>query len=207
MAASSIAALRDGTSNTALACELSLPSGVESDMRGVMHYPEGPFYHHNYTPNSPVPDLNRANECHNVRGAPCVEQYPNAWSRDMLYTARSRHPGGVNLLLGDGSVRFTGGEVIDGGYRLTGEASPTPGEKIVRISATRKTGRMVPAVPEPGTDLMIEEIKPYIPANYNHQSMLRCTVSKENTRHDFELVSRPEEYLPNFRRWYSSRSA
>ncbi len=107
-----IADIRDGTSNTALACELNLPTGNISDMRGVMHYPEGPFYHHNYTPNSRVPDQNRATNCDNATEAPCGEQYPNAWSRDMLYTARSRHPGGVNLLLGDGSVRFIG-ESID----------------------------------------------------------------------------------------------
>ncbi len=107
-----IADIRDGTSNTALACELNLPSGSITDMRGIMHYPEGPFYHHNYTPNSPVPDQNRQTNCENVSEAPCAEQYPNAWSRDMLYTARSRHPGGVNLLLGDGSVRFIG-ESID----------------------------------------------------------------------------------------------
>ncbi len=93
----------------------------------------------------------------------------------------------------DGKGPATGGQVIDGHYRLTGEASPTPGEKIVRISATRKTGRMVPAVPEPGTDSMIEEIKPYIPANYNHQTTLRCTVTQDHTRHDFKLVSQPEE--------------
>ncbi len=93
----------------------------------------------------------------------------------------------------DGKGPATGGQVIDGRYSLSGEASPTPGEKIVRISATRKTGRMVPAVPEPGTDQMIEEIKPYIPANYNHQTTLRCTVTKDHARHDFTLVSQPEE--------------
>ncbi len=40
---------------------------------------------------------------------------------------------------------------------------------------------------------MIEEIKPYIPANYNHQTTLRCTVAKGHSRHDFKLLSRPEQ--------------
>ena len=47
----------DGTSHTALASEIILTEG--GDFRGVMHYTEGPLYHHNYTPNSTVPDWHR----------------------------------------------------------------------------------------------------------------------------------------------------
>ena len=63
-----------------------------------------------------------------VPGAPCAGTAPS-WGSE-IYTARSYHPGGVNVGLADGSVRFitngisvaawqglgsiNGGEVIDG---------------------------------------------------------------------------------------------
>ncbi|MCA1696194.1 MAG: DUF1559 domain-containing protein, partial [Actinobacteria bacterium] len=46
--------ITDGTSNTALVSEVI--QGTANDWRGVMHYPEGPLYHHNETPNSTTPD-------------------------------------------------------------------------------------------------------------------------------------------------------
>ncbi len=49
-----IAELLDGTSNQAMVCEIRVLSKA-GDFRGVMHYPEAPLYHHNYTPNSLVP--------------------------------------------------------------------------------------------------------------------------------------------------------
>jgi len=106
---------RDGTSQTALVSETRVVT-ENADQRGVMHYPEGPFYHHNYTPNSLIPDQVRTAACPgggvNIPESPCVGAY-SAWRpRAVLMTARSYHPGGVNLLLGDASSRFVA-ETID----------------------------------------------------------------------------------------------
>jgi len=75
-------------------------------MVGILHYPEGPLYHHNQTPNSLVPDEIRGSSCVNVPEAPCTGAY-TAWNARMLtMTARSNHTGGVNLLMGDSSATF-----------------------------------------------------------------------------------------------------
>ncbi len=98
-----VADIRDGTTNTAMVSEIRLTEGA--DFRGVMHYPEGPFYHHNYTPNSLVPDEIRSTHCVNDPAAPCTGTFSSWNPRSLTLTSRSYHPGGVNLLLGDGSVR------------------------------------------------------------------------------------------------------
>lgn len=97
--------ISDGTSKTAFASEIRLLNSA-TDFRGVLHYPEGPLYHHNYTPNSSVPDEIRAAFCDDRPEAPCVGTFQIWNPRVLTVTARSYHPGGANLLLGDGSVTF-----------------------------------------------------------------------------------------------------
>jgi hypothetical protein len=99
-----VASILDGTSKTAFVSEIRVVQG--EDFRGVFHYPEGPLYHHNFTPNSPIPDEIRSSMCVDVPEAPCLGTF-NSWNpRRLTMTSRSYHPGGVNQLLGDSSARF-----------------------------------------------------------------------------------------------------
>lgn len=88
----------------------------------------------------------------------------------------------------DGQGPTTGGEIVDGKYRLVGKAAPFPGKKKVRISAARKTGRLLPAGPPAPADMMVEEVQHYIPPKYNQQTTLVCDVSTDGSRQiDFHL--------------------
>ena len=98
--------IRDGTSNTAAVSELRTYAKSTTDFRGVMFYPEGPFTHHNYTPNSRIPDQTRTGWCTGTIDPPCTGAYAAFNDRNMIYSARSLHTGGVHTLLADGSVRF-----------------------------------------------------------------------------------------------------
>jgi prepilin-type N-terminal cleavage/methylation domain-containing protein/prepilin-type processing-associated H-X9-DG protein len=121
-----MADLTDGSSNTVFVSEL-LKAPNDSDFRGVMHYPEGALYQHNRTPNSPIPDDFRTGLCVSFPRGPCVGTYGDWSTRKVILTARSNHPGGVNVLMGDGSVRF----VTDQVSQLTWEALSTAGGKEV----------------------------------------------------------------------------
>lgn len=106
--------LLDGTSNTALSSELKAgrpdlldPStGGYFDERGLWSWPTmgGFAYTHLYTPNTPIGDK--------VWHRPPMDtqipvERPQATSEDETYaSARSFHPGGVNVAFGDGHVAF-----------------------------------------------------------------------------------------------------
>ena len=63
----------DGLSNTAFLSEVIAVPG--EDIRGMITYPEGCFYHHNYTPNSTTPDGIRNGYCVSVTNAPCTSAF------------------------------------------------------------------------------------------------------------------------------------
>ncbi len=96
----------DGMSNTAILDELQVLHDSNIDSRGVMFYPEGPFSHHNYTPNTSVPDQLRGAWCAPTAFPPCIGTYGAYNDRNLLQSARSLHAGGVHSALADGSVRF-----------------------------------------------------------------------------------------------------
>jgi prepilin-type N-terminal cleavage/methylation domain-containing protein len=98
----------DGLSNTAFVSEVCsvVSDGGKDDWRGALHYAEGCFYHHNFTPNSPTLDQVRIGNCVNTPAAPCTEAFADFGTARLINSARSMHPGGVSLLLGDGSARF-----------------------------------------------------------------------------------------------------
>ena len=104
--------ITDGTAHTAMASEIILtedhgttPEAGGHDIRGRYHNPAhgGVLFSTRLPPNNLVPD--QFDWCipseYQLRRAPCI------WTgTNMFVSVRSYHPGGVNLGLADGSVRF-----------------------------------------------------------------------------------------------------
>jgi hypothetical protein len=122
----------DGLSNTAFVSEIYTveSEGSVFDFRGVMHYPEGPIYHHNNTPNSAVPDQIRTAACISTTAAPCTDAGGSYETRKVIITARSAHPGGVGVLLGDGSVRFVANTINLNTWQALSTPAALPSEPI-----------------------------------------------------------------------------
>jgi len=93
-------AVTDGLSNTVAVSEV-----VGGDYRGVFSHTHGVAYTHHLGPNSATPDAQWSmSGCLSRPNAPC-DGRGTAWGLIDI-AARSNHAGGVNALLGDGSVRF-----------------------------------------------------------------------------------------------------
>lgn len=112
-----LAAIIDGTSNTVFMGEVL--QGGQYDVRGLMwsSIPGGASFMTRFTPNSYKDYLNITNGGDWLNNDPSfgfctsdpVHQLPctaNASDSDAFAGSRSRHPGGVNVVMGDGSVRF-----------------------------------------------------------------------------------------------------
>ncbi|WP_165070744.1 DUF1559 family PulG-like putative transporter [Paludisphaera rhizosphaerae] len=120
---SSMAELTDGTSNTFLMAEvlqLPAPTGQPSDVvdrRGRIWTDQSTSYHLTTRngPNSQVPDFGVCGEQTDPRLAPCTRK--TGTPTNHYISSRSRHPGGVNVLLGDGSVRFIKNSVSIASWR------------------------------------------------------------------------------------------
>lgn len=94
--------MTDGTSNTLLMGEyLKAKSRQDNDWRGDIHNDDGVFRFHTITtPNTSAPDIvNWAISDSDILA-------PVTTSGTQYNTSRSRHLGGVNVAMGDGSVRF-----------------------------------------------------------------------------------------------------
>ena len=104
------AQIQDGLSNTLLSSEIMQGQGL--DLRGrIAGYADGGAFTAWNTPNARLPDIMPAGTCYpppaTPLNPPCAVQNATSPTNNPRYLAsRSRHPGGVNSLLGDGSVRF-----------------------------------------------------------------------------------------------------
>ena len=96
-------AFRDGTSNTLLLGEVV--QGQLNDLRGFTNWGDAAFFTAWNTPNSRLPDIVSQN-CRSLEAdnPPCV--VAGGDNGPTRQGARSRHPGGVNVVTGDGSVKF-----------------------------------------------------------------------------------------------------
>ena len=97
--------ITDGTSNTLMMSESLLAMiASDNDWRGDIHNDDGVFrFHTVITPNSSAPDLISSTNFFRQTGDPLM---PVALGNPQRAAARSRHTGGVNAALCDGSIRF-----------------------------------------------------------------------------------------------------
>jgi prepilin-type processing-associated H-X9-DG protein len=97
-----LALITDGTSNTLMMAEqLMAKSADDNDWRGDIHNDDGVFKFMSITtPNSTAPDVV------NWAIPDADPRMPVTTAGTQYSAARSRHPGGVNAALCDGSVRF-----------------------------------------------------------------------------------------------------
>jgi len=98
----------DGMSNTVLGSEVISGRPGTNDTRGVWWlWGDGAIYTHSYTPNSSFPDfLLAGSHCDPWPSPPDQPCKGGATEATTYMMARSRHPGGVNVVFADGRVVF-----------------------------------------------------------------------------------------------------
>jgi prepilin-type N-terminal cleavage/methylation domain-containing protein/prepilin-type processing-associated H-X9-DG protein len=112
----------DGLSNTVMGSELIIthdgPTKSQRDNRGRYYncYRGGALFSTKYPPNTSIPD--EFDFCMPNPAAPCNQSGPSPDVK-VLY-ARSYHSGGVNAMLGDGSVRFVSENISTEVFRALG---------------------------------------------------------------------------------------
>ncbi|MGE0758463.1 MAG: DUF1559 domain-containing protein [Pirellulaceae bacterium] len=108
-------------SNTLLFSETV--QGKSSDLRGFAWWQGGSHFETYNPPNSAAPDrLESASYCKPADrlNPPCTAATPTVFNQ--IISARSRHPGGVNSSLCDGSVRFVSSSIHLDTWRWLGTA-------------------------------------------------------------------------------------
>lgn len=108
------AKVTDGLSKTVMVSEVISSGGLLAstyfDGRGTWWLDQGVMYSHYLTPNTPQNDPYHGDNIGEVLdsgkpGLPNTQTAPGGWPA-VMNAARSNHPGGVNAVMGDGSVRF-----------------------------------------------------------------------------------------------------
>jgi prepilin-type N-terminal cleavage/methylation domain-containing protein/prepilin-type processing-associated H-X9-DG protein len=108
----------DGLTNTLMVGEVIQGSG--SDLRGFIWWGDAAGFSTFAPPNTSTPDqIYTAGYCNNqpARNLPCTG------AGGAVFYSRSRHTGGVNTCLGDGSVRFVSQTINPTTWQLLGSAS------------------------------------------------------------------------------------
>lgn len=104
----------------------------------------------------------------------------------ITFDGKAIEKGAISFEPADGQGQTSGAEIKNGNYELTGRATLSPGMKIVRIRASRKTGRKVPIMP--GSSQLMDEVQEFIPINFNTKSTLkREVVAGKINEFDFDL--------------------
>jgi prepilin-type processing-associated H-X9-DG protein len=107
-------ALRDGLSSTMLLSEVIVGQG--QDLRGFSWWGDAATFEAFSTPNSSFPDvIFSAYYC--INGPPNPPCIAATTALPEIYAARSRHLGGVQVAMGDGSVRFVKDSIDVGTWR------------------------------------------------------------------------------------------
>ncbi len=126
--------ITDGLSNTLLASETVQGVGLDAaqyDTRGLTWFGWSAGFETRATPNATDPDtVQRKQDCVlEAPNPPCVA--PSSLANLFWNDARSRHPGGVNVVMCDGSVHY----VIDGiELAVWRAASTTQGEEALAFA-------------------------------------------------------------------------
>jgi prepilin-type N-terminal cleavage/methylation domain-containing protein/prepilin-type processing-associated H-X9-DG protein len=108
----------DGLTNTLMVGEVL--QGAGSDLRGFVWWGDAAGVSTYAPPNSSTPDqIYTAGYCNNqpLRNLPC------SGAGGQMFLSRSRHSGGVNIALGDGSCRFITGSIAPTVWLYMGSAS------------------------------------------------------------------------------------
>jgi prepilin-type N-terminal cleavage/methylation domain-containing protein len=118
----------DGTSKTVAVSEVRTVPG--QDTRGTLHFAAGVLYMHDYPPNYvSLPDRSRWCSEQEADYAPC-QPIPagSDWKGAWRHFSRSAHPGGVNSMNVDTSVRFVSDSIDEWAWRAM--STPRGGEVI-----------------------------------------------------------------------------
>jgi prepilin-type processing-associated H-X9-DG protein len=95
----------DGTSNTLLVAEVL--QGTMQDLRGFTWWGPATFFTTYLPPNSTIPDkMNTGAGANGCRNEPLINLPCTLGPNPGILASRSRHPGGVQVVMGDGSTQF-----------------------------------------------------------------------------------------------------
>jgi prepilin-type processing-associated H-X9-DG protein len=130
----------DGISKTVAVSESIAGTPDSADMRGRWWGEWSCQYSHKNTPNSNVPDAiwsvvagGSFNMCVSTPTAPC-NGGASEWA-NLVFSARSKHSGGVNAGMADGAVFFMSDNVNAAVWQALGSINGGPGEVAANASA------------------------------------------------------------------------